>query len=213
MNNDRNKPINLFLSVSLAGTILFLITMIAGKGLGAEWIVMENNFDNTFTDHFRHIAFASDMEHFYFNTNDATFPPFAYLLYYLLYRINPQEWGVNDWKLCRDYSYNIVVITALLLFTVLIYRYACDKVLGSYPAGKRTLFVMATVFSAPVLVGAVERGNISLFTAILVIFALYLKDSDSRVLKELALILIAAAAGIKLYPAVIGILYIREKTL
>ena len=205
------KPINLFLTVSFAGTLLFLLIMIIGKGFGAEWIVMENNFDNSFTDHFRHIAFASDMQHFYFNTNDATFPPFAYLLYYLLYRINPHDWAVNEWKLCRDYTYNIIVLTGLVVFVVFLYKYACDKVLSAYSDGYKMLFAVATVFSAPVLIGAIERGNISFFTAILVIFALYLKDSDNKYLRELALILIAFAAGIKLYPAIVGVIYIREK--
>lgn len=126
-----SKPIDLFLMISFAGTILFVLLMIIGEGKGAEWIVMENSFDFSFTDHFRHIAFASDMEHFYFNTNDATFPPFAYLLYYLLYRINPDTWGVNDWKICRDHGYNIIVFIALILLVVLLYKYVCDKLLGS----------------------------------------------------------------------------------
>ena len=211
MKKSRIKPIDLFLTVSFIGTVLFVLVMIFGKGLGGEWIVMENNFDNTFTDHFRHIAFASDMQHFYFNTNDATFPPFAYLLYYLLWRINPSDWGVSDWKICRDYRYNIMVLMALMLLVVILYKYACDKVLDSYSNGKRTFLVIATVISAPVLVGAIERGNISFLTAILVILALYLKDSDNKYLRELALIFIAAAAGIKLYPAIVGVIYIREK--
>ncbi len=211
MKKDRMESIDLFLMISLAGTVLFLLIMIIGKGFGAEWIVMENNFDNTFTDHFRHIAFASDMKHFYFNTNDATFPPFAYLLYYLLYRINPQSWAVNEWKSARNYTYNIVVLTALFMLVVIIYKYACDKVLDSYSNDKRTLFTIATIISAPVLVGAIERGNISFFTAVLVIFALHFKDSDNKYLRELALILIAFSAGIKLYPAIVGVIYIREK--
>ena len=211
MRKRLTEPINLFLLISFFGTILFILTMIIGKGYGAEWIVMENNFDNSFTDHFRHIAFASDMEHFYFNTNDATFPPFAYLLYYCLYRINPRSFGVYDWKICRDYTYNIMVFIALLLLVILAYRYICDKVLDDRSCEIRTLFVIATVFSAPVLVGAIERGNISFLTAVLIIFALYLKDSENRFLKELALILIAVSSGIKLYPAVIGFIYLRER--
>ena len=211
MKKNLFKPFDFFLIISFMGTILFIMVMIIGKGLGAEWIVMENNFDNSFTDHFRHIAFASDMKHFYFNTNDATFPPFAYLIYYILYRINPQSWGVNDWKICRDYKYNIIVFIALLLLVVILYKYICDKVLKEYSDEKRTLFVIATIFSAPVLAGAIERGNISFLTAVLVIFALYFKDSSNRILRETALILIAVAAGFKLYPAIVGVIYIREK--
>ncbi len=211
MKDKQLKPIDLFLTVSFFGIILFILVLIIGRGLGAEWIVMENTFDYSFTDHFRHIAFASDMEHFYFNTNDATFPPFAYLLYYILYRINPSSWGVNDWKICRDYRYNVIVFIALLMLVVLFYKYICDKVLVKYSNEKRNLLVIATLLSAPILEGAIERGNISFFTALLVIAALYLKDSDNKALRELALILIAMAAGIKLYPAVVGVVYLREK--
>ena len=211
MRDKRIRPMDLFLTVSFAGTVLFVLTMIIGKGYGAEWIVMENNFDNSFTDHFRHIAFASDMEHFYFNTIDATFPPFAYLMYYLLYRINPKAWGVYDWKLCRDSRYNIVVYIALLLIVVIAYKYICDKLLVQYTNEKRTLFVIATLLSAPVLAGAIERGNISFLTALLVIFALYFKDSGIRWKRELALVLIAMAAGLKLYPAVVGVIYLKER--
>ena len=42
-------------------------------------------------------------------------------------------------------------------------------------------------------------------------FALYLKDRSSAASREAALILIAMAAGIKLYPAIIGVIYLREK--
>ena len=202
---------NLFMAISLAGTVLFILVMIIGKGFGAQWLVMENTFDFSFTDHFRHIAFASDMKHFYFNTNDATFPPFAYLMYYILYRINPQSWGVGDWKICRDYRYNIIVFIALLIFVILLYKYICDKVLDGYSNEKRTWFVIATIASAPVLAGAIERGNISFLTAVLVICALYLKDSDRPALRETALILIAVSSGLKLYPAIVGVLYLREK--
>ena len=211
MKKKAIKNSDLFLIISLTGTILFLLTMIIGKGLGASWIVMENNFDFSFTDHFRHIAFASDMEHFYFNTNDATFPPFAYLLYYLLYRMNPSEWGVGDWKECRDYQYNIIIFIGLLITVILLYKLIVDKLLTGFSDTKRFLTVIATVISAPVLMGAIERGNISFFTAVIILWALYLKDTDSKVAREAALILIAIAAGIKLYPAIIGILYIREK--
>lgn len=71
--------------------------------------------------------------------------------------------------------------------------------------------MIAVVLSAPVMCGAIERGNISLLTAILVLAALYLKDSDNRFLRELAMILIAMAAEIKVYPAIVGLVYIKEK--
>ncbi|MBQ9606145.1 MAG: DUF2029 domain-containing protein, partial [Lachnospiraceae bacterium] len=61
------------------------------------------------------------------------------------------------------------------------------------------------------MAGAIERGNISFLTAVMVLAAFYLKDKESPACREAALILIAMAAGLKLYPAVVGFVYVREK--
>lgn len=211
MKKVRPDAYSLFLIISFAGTILYLTVLLITGGYGAAWLAMENNFDNFLTDHFRHIAFASDMQHFYFNTNDATFPPFAYLLYYLLYRINPNSWAVNQWKECRDYQYNPLVYLMLTILLVLVFKLVVDKLLPQYGNGRNLLLVIAVVCSAPMMAGALERGNISFLTAVMLLGALYLKDSDTAWKREAALLLIAAASGLKLYPAIFGVIYIVEK--
>ncbi len=211
MKRSRINSLDLFLIVSLGFTALYLLVLVIGKGYGAEWLVMENNFDYSFTDHFRHIAYTSDMKNFYFNTYDATFPAFAYLLYYLLWRINPNMWDVNGWKECRDYQYNVLVYVMLVLAVMLLFKLIVDKLLNETTSEKRFLFVLAIALSAPMMSGAIERGNISFLTAIMVLAAMYLKDSEKPVLREVALILIAMAAGLKLYPAIMGAVYLAEK--
>ena len=211
MKRNRLDNYTVFLIISLSGTLLFLLVLLITGGNGAAWLAMENNFDNFLTDHFRHIAFASDMQHFYFNTMDATFPPFAYLFYYLLYRINPHAWRVNEWEECRDYQYNPLTYLILAILVVLLFRFLVDKLLPQYSKGKNDLFVTAVVLSAPMMAGALERGNISFLTAVMLIAALYLKDSDKAWKREAALLLIAAASGLKLYPAIFGVIYIVEK--
>lgn len=207
------KRINLFLIISLSCTAAFLTLLIATKGDAARWLVMENDFDYSFTDHFRHIAFASDRTHFYFNTYDATFPAFAYLFYYLLVLINPPAipWDVNGWTEARDYNYNLLVYIMLTLILVLIFKLALDKILKEDAPGRTTLLVLALLLSAPFMAGAIERGNISFLTAVMILIALYLKDSPKAWQREAALILIAMASGLKLYPAVTGFIYVKEK--
>ena len=211
MKKNRLDSYTLFLTISLTGTVIFLLVLLLTGGQGASWLAMENNFDNFLTDHFRHIAFASDMQHFYFNTIDATFPPFAYLLYYLLYRINPYSWTVSEWKECRDYQYNPLTYLMLAILVVLIFQLLVDRLLPQYSRGKNHLFVIAVVLSAPMMAGALERGNISFLTAVMLLGAVFLKDSDKAWKREIALLLIAAASGLKLYPAIFGVIYIVEK--
>lgn len=211
MKKRRLDAYTLFLIISFTGTVLYLLILLMTGGKGASWLAMENNFDNFLTDHFRHIAFSSDMQHFYFNTQDATFPPFAYLLYYLLYRINPDSWAVNQWRECRDYQYNMLVYIILIILVVLIFQLVVDKHLTRFGREKNCLFVIAVVLSAPMMAGALERGNISFLTAVMLLAALLLKDSDKAWKREMALLLIAAASGLKLYPAIFGVIYIVEK--
>lgn len=211
MKKNNLEAMDLFLIVSLLGIGLFLILLLFSNGHVAAWLAMEGNFDFAFTDHFRHIAFASDMKHFYFNTQDATFPPFAYLLYYLLYKINPNSWGVNDWKECRDYQYNMLVYVILSIVVVVVFKYIIDDIISGYSNGKRLLFLLAIVLSAPMMAGALERGNISFLTAVMVLAALHLKESNNKYCREVALLLLAMAAGLKVYPAIAGVIYLREK--
>lgn len=212
MRSERKK-IDLFLWISLSCTGLFFLLLLATGGRAARWLAMENNFDFSFTDHFRHIAFASDRTQFYFNTYDATFPAFAYLLYYLLVRIDPPEapWDVNGWRDARDYNYNMLAYIILTLLLVVFFQYLLTKMLENAGAGKAALLTAALMLSAPFMAGAIERGNISFLTAVMVLAALYWKDSESPVKRETALILIAMAAGLKLYPAIVGMVYVKER--
>ncbi|MBQ9911477.1 MAG: DUF2029 domain-containing protein, partial [Firmicutes bacterium] len=205
--------INIFLIISLACTGLFLVLLIATKGDAAQWLVMENNFDYTFTDHFRHIGFASDLKNFYFNTVEAPFPAFAYLLYYLLVKIDPPDipWGVEDWEAVMAYRFNLLVYLAIVIVLVLIFKTLTDHILPECPQIKRTALAAAVLLSAPFISGCIERGNISFLTAILMLAAVYLKDEDNKYAREAALILIAMAASLKIYPAFLGLIYIREK--
>ena len=208
-----SRRIDLFLIISLACTAVFILLVVITGGDAARWLAMENDFDFSYTDHFRHIAFASDMEHFYFNTYDATFPAFAYLLYYLLVLVDPPAapWDVNGWRDARDFQYNMLIYIMLTLLLVLVFKLIVDKLLPDNGNIRNTLFVAALLLSAPFMAGAIERGNISFLTAVMVLAAFYLKDKESPACREAALILIAMAAGLKLYPAVVGFVYVREK--
>ena len=213
MKQIKLKPIDLFLLISLGGTFLFIVLLIATRGEAMRWLIMENNFDYSFTDYFRHVGFTSDMKHFYLNTKEAPFPPFAYLLYFILYRLDPtnETWDVEAWETVRDYRFNMLIYVMLIILLALLFRLLTDKILSGNTAEKNTALTCAILFSAPFMAGAIERGNIALLVMLMVLAAFYLRDSDNAVCREAALLLIAMAAGIKVYPAIMGLLYIKEK--
>jgi len=64
---------------------------------------------------------------------------------------------------------------------------------------------------SPGILYALERGNILLLVIPLTLFFVMYRNSENKLLQELALIALALAAGMKLYPAFFGVLLIRDK--
>ena len=76
---------------------------------------------------------------------------------------------------------------------------------------KRLTATVLFALSAPFVFGITEQGNIVLLPMMLLAVAALWRDSENKVKRELALIFIAVAAGIKVYPAIFGIIYLAEK--
>ena len=60
---------------------------------------------------------------------------------------------------------------------------------------------------------AIERGNVVNMTAFFVMAFLFMYRSDRRILRELSYICLAIAAGLRLYPALYGIMLIFDRDL
>ena len=58
---------------------------------------------------------------------------------------------------------------------------------------------------------AYERGNIIIIALVCSMFFVFFKDSENKIVRELSLILLAIAAGVKIYPAFLGMLLLYDK--
>lgn len=74
----------------------------------------------------------------------------------------------------------------------------------------RMLFLAVCLFSFPVLF-AFERGNIINLAFVLTFFFCSFYDDENKVLKELSFFALAIAAGIKIYPAIFGLLLLKRR--
>lgn len=100
-------------------------------------------------------------------------------------------------------TYNV----ALAIFLV----YVCGQFYKSTKA-KYLIFMPAAIwFSFPFWGQALERGNSVALVTMIIALAFAWMDDESKVKREVALILIAVAAGIKIYPAILGLLYVKRK--
>lgn len=209
-NQLYNHPEYLFYLLSAAGTAGFVILCLL-KGDGFDWISMGNTAKWSLTDFSRHVFFASDLNTVY-ETGEtlACFPPLAYILFHLVYRMVPTPPGGYDWLSYVSSPYISIMYIMLLLLTVLAFAGLILKITGRSP-GECMLCCGLLVCSLPFFMGAIERGNPVFLTLVIILAGLCLKDSPSAAGRECALLLLACAVNFKLYPAVLGLIYLKEK--
>ncbi len=139
---------------------------------------------------------------------NAAYPPLAYFLFYWLALASgyvPKEY-LDYYKNPMWLFLFIVVLTVcfLLLYTLIIKRTGGTKDIDNVLLG------IAICVSYPIL-HTVERGNIIFVVLIAIMIYLFYYDSESKIKKEIALLSLAFAAGIKLSPAIFGFLLIYRK--
>lgn len=208
----RNKIRNLYFGIAGGQFVIFLFTLLLEKDAVAKWLVMQHNFLYQFSDYFRQIIYASDLKNIYFNTGDAPFPPFAYIWFHLLYRINPVDAPIEfaSWEIVENFQYNLLVfVIFMMLITVLLFEIL--RRMQCFDERSSVIFIFLILLSTPFLAGAIERGNIAIVVCTMLLWAMHLKDSKVAWKREMALLLIASSAGLKIYPAIFGLIYVKEK--
>lgn len=206
------KPIDVFLVVSLGITLLFVICNIFTKGALFEKCVMSSSF--LFSDYFYHIAGSSDTSVMYSYGDPYSFPPFAYFMYSLLWGLNPytDSESILNWQNYRDADNALVVFVVYSMLCMMFLIYCIRQYFGSGGEEKYGILLpTALLVSYPFMCTSVQRGNVVVVVALLLALAWLWMDSESRLKQELAMLFIAAAAGFKLYPAIVGAVYIKRK--
>ncbi len=205
------KPAYVYIYIALLSLLIFLITSILGKGEILRLMSFGNQIES---DYYRQIVYASDINNIYYNTGDAPFPPFAYLFYHLLYLIDPFQAPIelNSFIIAKQHGMNSVIYVALMSIKIaLLYKAIECHLKDKYETSIIYIFSTLVILSLPFLFGAIDRGNVIILVDCLLLFALYLKESENKIAKEIAMILIAISAAIKVYPAIVGLFYIKEK--
>ncbi len=142
----------------------------------------------------------------YYNETHDVYPPVPNIIFWLISLFLPQRSRLYDYSFTASFNL-LVYMTLIMLWAVAMYNLLKKKLkLEKYSM----LVCILLVFCAPICY-LIERGNILILCLLLLtVFAFYY-DSESRVLRELALIALAFSAAIKIYPAIFGLILVREK--
>ncbi len=207
MINDTRKRIVILIGVIILLNV-FEVFYTHGKSLFSLFFYDETDTFMDFLNSIGHVVQGNLYE------NKALYPPLTYVILLLFSMIIPQsdlDKYFHATRVLDARAYQgpmlatmifIIICVLMVAFCIFVYKKGSNREKYSY--------VILSMFSIPILY-ALERGNMVILAFIFAFIFFIWKDSDNRILRELAFISLAVSAGIKIYPAIFGIMLIAEK--
>lgn len=220
LSNRKIAPITLYCAISLISLFVLCACFILSRGRLISHYFFYDTRD-TGMDFFHSIEYVRGRSPYkLFNT---LYPPLANLFFYVLYVMVPrgvsQNWAptFEGGVLARGTDIDLRTHQAPMLLFILFVMIASwmlismiRTILKKHTLGWANCAALCFLL-CPGCLFAIERGNILFVTVPLILFFLEYRDSENKILRELALLSLAVAAGLKLYPAFFGVLLLRDK--
>ena len=218
--HKRLRPSQAFIWLSLLGMAGIFIILLAGHGQRIQDYFFYNVTD-TGMDFFHSIEYLHGNQPY--QLFETLYPPLANLFFALIYRFMPPyatgkwTWSFRDSLKMRGtendlriYQAPMLAFIVFIILRVLLIAGLTAWAVRNKPARTRYGIVFSVVCSFSMLF-AFERGNILLLSWAMTLYYLLTYDHHRPFVRETGLIALAAAAALKLYPAVFGLLLLREK--
>lgn len=203
----KHKKICIYLMTISFITFLSFVFFCIFRGTGFEQIFIPDSYD-TFMDHFNVVSkYTSDDPYkIYLNS----YPAFVCFIWEIFAHIIPIEYrySLSSFEL-RENQYAMMpfivfILLCFWLFTLCIkIRFELDNITESF-------LILAILLSSPMLF-TLERGNIIILAFVFTAFFVFFRNSENKVIREAAYISLAMASAIKIYPAILGLMMIKEK--
>lgn len=153
-----------------------------------------------------------------FNT---LYPPLANLFFYCLFRFIPSwqhKYWENDFQASiadrgtasdlRIWQPTMVLFILFIIISAVLFIQLSQLILNNT---KYTFRISIGVLCSYSMLFAFERGNIIIISLLCSMYFLIYRNSSNYFLKELSLIALAIAAGLKIYPALLGCLLLYDR--
>lgn len=205
----RTMTEGIFFGLSILNLFLLYIILLLSKGQYVFWLTYS---ESNFCDFWNHIGRLLFSPSIYTTDADAIFPPLAYLLlkvfaYPLTYKA---QQGENLEQISRS-GFGVLTLLMYFLLYIWLLTIALHIFYKKESFIPKMILLGIFIFSYSIWGFAFERGNLVIYAMVFLMLGLGLRNSPSKVLRELALIFTAISAGLKLYPALFGFLWIAEK--
>lgn len=204
----QDLPATIFLCGMVLAIMTFGVSIFETNGQALVNLLHQNPQDH-FMDFFNNLSFTSGAY-----VRGTSYPPLALLLNGLFAELVPsslrEAYSLQDNRyVIRDSQAGIMVYLLILLAIVAAFAFLFKKMVGGHFL-KQEIALYCVLFSTP-FIFSYERGNIIWFALVFAAGFVCGYDSENRWIRLLAYICLGVAAAIKIYPAVLGLLLVKER--
>ncbi len=207
--NIRRKLLNaqvfrfIFLGILAILIFVFFVQLFTTKGASVGPLFFQDTND-TFMDFFNVQKSISNMA----PVSEGIYPPLSYIMLLPFHYF--VDYGSVDALTARSLQAGIMSLIVFFVVWIFFSAVFLSKIMPKHPR-QNMIFVFLLLLSAP-MIFLLERGNINLVTlGFIAVYFVYYKDK-SPALREIAIIALAIATAIKLYPALFGLLLFKKDT-
>lgn len=213
MINEQRKKISLFKTFMFIGGIFLAIYVIFYFfNPDLYTVIFHSDFTDTFMDYFNSVSHSICRDPY---SIQAIYPPLCYVLYWIMGILM----GNEAMEILEQYDAQQNVLRSMAQPTMIFLIYFSISLIIFLYLGNQLLkknnchsipFLFLICFSVPFLF-QFERANI-IFISLLGTMAFFVwKDSENKYLREIALIALALSAALKIYPAIFGLILLKER--
>ncbi|MBO7451973.1 MAG: DUF2029 domain-containing protein [Clostridiales bacterium] len=200
-----NTKKKIFFPIMTLGLIISIIMALATRGQILWEQIFQHDKTDVFMDFFHSVTDSVQKNPYSYGV---LYPPITYLFYrFFAFFIPERHVIMGGYVLQHNCSammvYFFYSVIAVLGFGYIIRNFYKDKKTCSW-------LIVLLVLSGPALF-LFERGNCVIVAFFFLGIYLLWKDSDSKVQRELALMALAISFCFKIYPALFGVMLIKEK--
>ena len=207
MINRKINPKHLFFIIMGIALIISLIFGVMSVGENLKGVMSFAKYD-TFMDFFNCINHSATLDPYI--TNERIYPAFAYMFYYFIGLFIPEAVDKKSSLEIRQSQNGLLIFAVYMVITTVVLIVLIKKMYDSKKNNDVLVFILFLMTSAPFLF-LFERANIIIVSLIFSMLFFVFKDSENKILREFSLLFLAIAACIKIYPAVFGLVLLKEK--
>ena len=213
INQERfnSSAYRLFLFAGSILSILFIFAFVIDREVYNALI--HGDFYDAFMDYFNSVTHAMGRDPY---GAQAIYPPLCYIIYWGMGMLMGSKAMVMFDENRTNISWEIKGLTLpmvifLLYFLISLFIFIGLTYLFIKEKKKYRIWLIILVLASVPFMFQFERANI-IFISLLGSMAFFVwKDSENKILKEFALICLALSAALKIYPAIFGLLLVKEK--